>query len=52
MKDHVRWYDILSISITWWFRTKYLYEVHEQKVHKIGNKEIKGEKEHTKDIWK
>jgi hypothetical protein len=52
MKDHVRWYDILSISITWWFRTKDLYEVHEQKVHKIGNKEIKGEKEHTKDIWK
>lgn len=52
MTDHVRWYDILSISITWWFRTKYLYEVHEQKVHKIGNKEIKGEKEYTKDIWK
>lgn len=52
MTDHVRWYDILTITITWWFRTKYLYEVHEQEVHKIGNIEIKGEKEHTKDIWK
>ena len=50
--DYVRWYDVLTLSLTWWFRTKELYEVYEQKVHKIGNKEIKEEKEHTKDIWK
>lgn len=51
-QDIIRWYDIVSLSITWWFRTKNLYEEYEQKIHQIGNKEIKGKKEHTKDIWK
>ena len=49
--DHIRWYDIVSFSITWWFRTKYLYEIHETDIHKIENKRIKGETKHTHDKW-
>jgi hypothetical protein len=49
--DHIRWYDVVSLSITWWFRTKYLYEIHETDVHKIESKEIKGKTKHTHDEW-
>jgi hypothetical protein len=49
--DHIRWYDVVSLSITWWFRTKYLYEIHEIDVHKIESKEIKGKTKHTHDEW-
>ena len=49
--DHIRWYDVVSLSITWWFRTKYLYEIYETDVHKIESKEIKGKTKHTHDEW-
>ena len=49
--DHIRWYDVLSISLTWWFRTKHLYEIYETGIHKIGGQKIIGEKIHTEDRW-
>ena len=49
--DHIRWYDIVSLSITWWFRTKYLFEIHETDFHKIEDKRIEGETKHTHDEW-
>ncbi len=50
--DCIRWYDIATLSLTWWFRTKYKYEVKEKDVHKIGNKEIDKQKGLPYEIWK
>lgn len=49
--DHIRIYDFLSLSLTWWFRTKYYYEISEFDIHKIGNKEIEYQNKPTKFIW-
>ena len=43
MEDYVRWYDYATLSITWWFRNKYLYEIYETNVHEIEGKIINGE---------
>jgi hypothetical protein len=50
-KDHIRFYDVLSLSLTWWFRSKYLFRIYESGIHKIGNEEIVGEEKYTEDIW-
>ena len=42
---------MVSLSLTWWFRTKYLYEIHETDIHEIENKEIKAATKHTHDEW-
>ena len=49
--DHLRYYDWLSLSLSWWFRSKYLYREYEYGIHKIGNKKIVGEEKYTEDIW-
>lgn len=50
-KDHVRWYDVATLSISWWFRTKYLFGIYESEIHKIENEIIVGDKKHMEDRW-
>lgn len=49
--DHIRWYDVITVSLTWWFRTKYLYEIYETDIHQIEYKVIKADTKHTHDEW-
>ena len=50
-RDHIRYYDVLSLSLTWWLRDKDLYKIYESGIHKIGNEEIVGEEKYTEDKW-
>ena len=47
--DHIRWYDVVSLSISWWLRTKYLYKIYESGIHKIENEKIFGEEKYKED---
>lgn len=50
-RDGVRWYDIVTLSISWWFRKKDLYSIYYYDVHKIGNLFIEAEERYIEDIW-
>ena len=50
--DDIRWYDVLSLSISWWIRETKIYRVYTQKIYEIGNKEIYGKKIYKTTIWK
>ena len=50
--DDIRWYDVLSLSATWWIRDTKIYRVYIQKIYKIGDKIIKGDEIYETTIWK
>lgn len=48
--DNFHWYDYCTLTISYWFRAKYIYKIDEWDYHLIGNKEIKHQKSTTKFI--
>lgn len=50
--DDIRWFDVLSLSATWWIRDTKIYRVYIQKIYKIGDKIIKGDEIYETTIWK
>lgn len=49
--DVFRWYDYWTLTLSYWFRAKYYYQIDEYDYHKIGNVEIKYQKKPTEYVW-
>lgn len=50
-EDSVKWYDILSIGISWLVRKTKLYKIYEVTTYRICGQEVKGEKIFKKNVW-
>ena len=50
-EDSVKWYDILSIGISWLVRKTKMYKIYEVTTYNIQGKEVKGEKIFKKNVW-
>jgi hypothetical protein len=50
-EDDVKWYDILSIGISWLVRKTKLYKIYEVTTYRICGQEVKGERIFKKNVW-
>lgn len=50
-EDEVKWYDILSIGISWLIRKTKLYIIYEVTTYRICGQEVQGEKIFKKKVW-
>jgi len=50
-EDEVKWYDILSIGISWLIRKTKLYKIYEVTTYRICGQEVEGEKIFKKNVW-
>ena len=49
--DDFQWYDYWTLTLSYWFRAKYYYQIDEYDYHAIGNEVIKHKKKPTEVIW-
>ena len=49
--DDFYWYDFCTITISYWLRSKYYYQIDEYNYYTIGNVVIKHQKKPTEYVW-
>ena len=50
--DSVRWYDVLSLGISWAIRDTKKYRVYKVHTYQVGDKEIKGDRIYDRIVFK